>query len=47
MIYALGGVLDKMGKKEAAMDQYKLIYEVDAGYKDIAKKVEDYYSSKS
>ena len=45
MIYSLGGVLDKMGKKEESMDQYKLIYEVDAGYKDVAKKVEDYYSS--
>jgi tetratricopeptide (TPR) repeat protein len=44
MIYSLGGVLDKMGKKEEAMDQYKQIYEVDSGYKDVAKKVEDYYS---
>jgi tetratricopeptide (TPR) repeat protein len=47
MIYALGGVLDKMGKKEAAMDQYKLIYEVDAGFKDVAKIVEGFYSGKS
>jgi tetratricopeptide (TPR) repeat protein len=44
MIYALGGVLEKMGKKEESMDQYKLIYEVDSGYKDVAAKVEGYYS---
>jgi tetratricopeptide (TPR) repeat protein len=44
MIYALATVLDKMGKKEEAMDQYKIIYEVDSGYKDIADKVEGGYS---
>jgi tetratricopeptide (TPR) repeat protein len=44
IIYALGQVLEKMGKKEEAMDQYKQIYEVDSGFKDIAKKVEDHYS---
>lgn len=44
MIYALGGIFEKMGKKEEAIEQYKAIYEVDAGYKDVAKKVEDYYS---
>jgi tetratricopeptide (TPR) repeat protein len=44
MIYSLAIVLDKMGKKEEAMDQYKLIYEVDSGYKDVADKVEKSYS---
>ncbi len=44
MIYALAVVLAKMGKKEESMDQYKLIYEVDSGYKDVAEKVEKYYS---
>jgi tetratricopeptide (TPR) repeat protein len=44
MIYALGVVLEKMGKKEESMDQFKQIYEVDSGYKDVAKRVEDYYS---
>jgi hypothetical protein len=29
------------------MDQYKLIYEVDAGFKDVAKIVEGFYSGKS
>jgi hypothetical protein len=44
MIYALGIVLDKMGKKEESMDQFKTIYEVDSGYKDVAGRVEGYYS---
>jgi hypothetical protein len=44
MIYALGGVLEKMGKKEEAIDQLKQIYEVDSGYKDVADRVEKHYS---
>ncbi len=44
MIYALGGVLAKMGRKEESMDQYKQIYEVDSGYKDVAAIVEGFYS---
>jgi tetratricopeptide (TPR) repeat protein len=44
MMYSLGLVLEKMSKKEEAMEQYKQIYEVDAEYKDVAKKVEDFYS---
>jgi tetratricopeptide (TPR) repeat protein len=44
MIYELGVVLDKMGKKEEAIEQLKLIYEVDMGYKDVAKRVDDFYS---
>jgi len=27
-----------MGKKEEAIEQFKLIYEIDIGYKDVAKK---------
>ena len=44
LIYALGGVLEKMGKAEEAIEQYKLIYEVDIGYKDVSAKVDKYYS---
>ena len=46
LLYALGTVLEKMGKIEEAMDQYKLIYEVDMGFKDISAKVDAYYKSK-
>ena len=45
LIYALGSVLEKMGKKEEAIEQFKQIYEADIGYKDVAKKVDDYYAS--
>ncbi len=44
LIYNLGTVLEKMGKKEEAIEQYKLIYEQDIGYKDVAAKVDAYYS---
>lgn len=44
MIYALGVILDKMGKKEESMNQFKEIYAVDAGYKDVSDRVEKYYS---
>jgi tetratricopeptide (TPR) repeat protein len=46
LLYALGGVLEKMGKTEEAMDQYKLIYEVDMGFKDISAKIDAYYQRK-
>jgi hypothetical protein len=43
LIYNLGCMLDAMGKKEEAIEQFKLIYEVDSGYKDVSAKVEKYY----
>ena len=46
LIYALGCVFEKMGKAEEAIEQFKLIYESDIGYKDVAAKVDAYYSSK-
>lgn len=47
LYYALGGVLEKMGKTEEAMEQYKQIYEVDMEFKDISAKIEAYYQSKA
>ena len=44
LIYLLGCVLEKMGRKEEAIEQFKLIYEADIGYKDVAAKVDAYYS---
>jgi tetratricopeptide (TPR) repeat protein len=43
--YSLGQAYEKMGKKEEAMEQYKQIYEVDIGFKDVCAKVDAYYSS--
>jgi tetratricopeptide (TPR) repeat protein len=44
LIYALGVVLEKMGKKEEAIEQFKQIYEVDVEFKDVSAKVDAYYS---
>jgi tetratricopeptide (TPR) repeat protein len=44
LIYLLGSVLERMGKKEEAIEQFKQIYEQDIGYKDVAAKVDAYYS---
>jgi len=47
LIYALGNVLEKMGKTAEAINEYKHIYEVDIGYKDVAQKVDAYYANSS
>lgn len=44
LIYTLGCVFEKMAKKEEAIEQFKLIYEMDIGYKDVAAKVDAYYA---
>jgi tetratricopeptide (TPR) repeat protein len=44
LIYNLGCILETMAKKDEALEQFKQIYEVDIGYKDVAKKVDDYYA---
>ena len=43
-VYHLGCVLESMGKKAEAVEQCKLIYEMDIGYKDVAAKVDAFYS---
>jgi len=47
IIYALGCALEKMGRKEEAIEQFKLIYEQDIGFKDVASKIDEYYGSRS
>jgi tetratricopeptide (TPR) repeat protein len=44
LVYNLGCVLESMGKKEEAMEQFKLIYELDISYKDVAAKVDAFYA---
>jgi tetratricopeptide (TPR) repeat protein len=44
LIYNLGCVLESMGKREEAVEQFKLIYETDIGYKDVAAKVDAFYA---
>ena len=44
LIYNLGCMLEGMGKRDEAVEQFKQIYEVDIGYKDVAAKVDAFYS---
>jgi len=44
LVYNLGCVLENMGKKEEAVDQFKIIYETDISYKDVAAKVDAFYA---
>lgn len=44
LIYNLGTVLETMGKREEGIEQLKLIYEVDIGYKDVQARVDAYYA---
>ncbi len=41
--YELGSVYEAMGNKEKAVENYKLIYQADISYKDIATKIESLY----
>ena len=46
LIYELGSVLEQMGQRDEAIEQFKLIYERDSGYKDVAAKVDAYYAGR-
>jgi tetratricopeptide (TPR) repeat protein len=43
ILYTLGNILEKMGRKEEFLDAFKQIYEVDYGFKDVAIRVESSY----
>jgi tetratricopeptide (TPR) repeat protein len=45
LIYSLGCVLEKMGKQDQAIEQFKQIYETDIGYRDVGAKVDAYYAA--
>ena len=45
LIYNLGAVLEAMGKKVEAIDQFKILYETDMGYRDVAAKVDAFYAA--
>ncbi len=44
ILYKLGLVFDKMGKKDESLNCMKQIYEVDYGYLDVAQRVEQSYN---
>jgi tetratricopeptide (TPR) repeat protein len=43
IVYNLGVLYEKMGDKEKSVNAMKQIYEVDYGYKDVARRVEESY----
>lgn len=43
IVYELGCVFEAMGEIEKAVEQFKEIYSVDIGYRDVASKIEKYY----
>jgi tetratricopeptide (TPR) repeat protein len=47
LIYELGLVLEQMNKRDEAIEQFKLIYEVDISYRDVAAKIDAFYSASS
>jgi len=44
VVYQLGQVYEQLERPEDALEAYKQIYEVDYGYRDVAERVEGYYS---
>ena len=44
LIYHLGCVLEKMGKKAEAIEQFLIIYETDVSYRDVGAKVDAHYA---
>lgn len=47
LIYLLGSVFEKMGKRDDAIAQFKIIYAVDVGYKDVADKIDAFYGGQA
>jgi len=47
LLYNLGSVLEKMGKRDEAIAQFKQIFAADSGYKDVEAKIEAYYGGQS
>lgn len=44
VIYELGTCYERMGKPEAAIEEFKVIYSEDIGFRDVADKVNAFYS---
>ena len=47
LAYSLGTVLEKMSRRDDAKKQFEDIFAVDAGYKDIQEKMNEYYGGES
>ena len=47
LVYNLGTAFEAMEKKKESIEQFEQIYAVDIGYKDVAAKVDKFYSENS
>jgi tetratricopeptide (TPR) repeat protein len=43
ILYNLGTTYQLMGKKTEGIEQFKIIYDVDVNYRDVAQKIDDFY----
>ncbi|MBL9139209.1 MAG: tetratricopeptide repeat protein [Verrucomicrobiales bacterium] len=47
LIYELALIFEKAGRAEDAVEQFKIIYEADIGFRDVAARVDAFYDSQS
>jgi tetratricopeptide (TPR) repeat protein len=47
LVYNLGLQFEKMGKREEAKQQFELVFGVDSTYRDVSKKMDEYYGAQS
>lgn len=47
LIYQLGLTLELMGRRNEAIEQFKQIYEVNIGFRDVAARVDAYYANQT
>jgi tetratricopeptide (TPR) repeat protein len=47
VIYELGACYELMGKPDAAIEEFKIIYSEDIGFRDVADKVNAFYAAKA
>ena len=45
IMYELAQCWELKGDKTAAIEEYKKLYSADIGYRDVAQKIDDFYSS--
>ncbi|MBC2601686.1 tetratricopeptide repeat protein [Puniceicoccus vermicola] len=47
VIYNLAECYEKMGETEKAIDRYKEIYSADIGFRDVSKKIDEFYANRN
>jgi len=47
VLYELGSCYEDQGDMDKAMAEFKTLYGADIGYRDVAQKIDDFYSKKS